>query len=104
MRLAAPPCFAGIELDLLIGRARCGFVEDAAAIAPQLRHETVRRIAGILASHETVTGNAELVVNLLGIFDDVVPGCRSLVRIEAARLKISAFQMNAIVSLLVGMP
>ena len=76
-----------VEPDLVIGRVGFGFVEHAAAVGPKLRHEAVRRVAGVLAGDEAVAGDAELVVDLLGVGDDVVPGRRRLVGIEPGALE-----------------
>ena len=76
-----------VEADLAIGRVGVGLVEDAAAVAPELRHEAVGRVAGVLAGDQAVAGDAELVVDLLGIGDDVIPGRRRLLGIEPGALE-----------------
>jgi hypothetical protein len=42
---------------------------------------------GVLPAFETIPGDAELIVDLLGVFDDVVPGGRRFVRIESGPLE-----------------
>ena len=76
-----------VDLDLRVGRARRGLVERAAAVGPELGHEAEGRVAGVLAGDQAVARDPELVVDLLGVFDHVVPGGRRLLGIEPGSLE-----------------
>ena len=102
--IAAPGSHPRCSPSPLVRRVGVGFVQRAAAVGPQHRHEAERRVSRIGPGHQPVARLAGLVLDLLGELPNLLPGRGGVSGRDRPLRRFALFQMNAIVSLLVGMP